>query len=86
MSLSSNKTFIWMNVVCHLGPLLVMIFSTTWTCMQNLQWQVQIINAYICNTTWENLQHVIKSNFAETLKLVAKLLCFSLFFIDFNNP
>ena len=64
------------------GPLLVMIFNTAWTCMQNLHWQVQIIDAYICDTIWENWQHVIKGNFAETVKLVVKLL----FFFDFNNP
>ena len=39
----------------------------------------------ICDAIWENPPHVAEGNFAEINQLILKLLCFSLFFISFDN-
>ena len=39
----------------------------------------------ICDAIWENPPHVAQGNFAEINKIIFKLLCFSLFFINFDN-
>ena len=36
-------------------------------------------------TIWENPPHVAQGNFAERNKIILKLLCFSLFVINFDN-
>ena len=44
-------------------------------------------NRYInkCDAIWENPPHVAQDNFAEINKIILKLLCFSLYFINFDD-
>ena len=39
----------------------------------------------ICDAIWENPPHVAQGNFTEINKIILKLLCFPLFFINFDN-
>ena len=38
-----------------------------------------------CDAIWENPSHVAQGSFAEINKIILKLLCFSLFFMNFDN-
>ena len=45
----------------------------------------EIQNLHIRDGIWENMQYVAQGNFAEINKINLKLLCFSLYFINFYN-
>ena len=44
---------------------------------------IHMVAVNICDVSWENPPHV--TNFAEINKIILKLLCFSPFFINFDN-
>ena len=46
---------------------------------------IKIIIIIICDAIWENPPYVSHGDFTKINKIILKLLCFSLFFINFDN-
>ena len=79
----NNILHVWINISRNVSLLYILMPLYVFLRQDNhIIFQKSVDN---CDTIWENLPHVAHGNFAEINKIILKLLCISLFLINFDN-